>query len=372
MRIVYVCADAGIPLRGNKGASVHVRSITAALARRGNHVVVACRNLEGDNPLPAGVDVEALPHQESQQVAWLTSLISRTRADVVLERYSLSSTPARTAAHERGVPLVLEVNAPLVDEAARYRGLGNEDRWRSWERTVLASADAVIAVSTAVRAHVVSAGQDPRQVSLIHNGVDVADFSNADGREIRARYGLADSTVIGFTGSLKPWHGVDVLLDAFAGLPPGVKLLIVGDGPERERLEQAAAEPSLAGRVVFTGSVPHAMVPGHLAAMDIATAPYSAQEDFYFSPLKVAEYLAAALPVVASAQGDVPDIVGNAGILVPPGDARALSTALARLCAEPAQRRRLADAARARAGDLDWSRVAARVEEVLQSAGVPA
>jgi glycosyltransferase involved in cell wall biosynthesis len=372
MRIVYVCADAGIPLRGTKGASVHVRSITSALARRGNHVVLACRNLEGDNPLPPGVAVEALPHQESQQVPWLTALLTRTRAEVVLERYSLSSTPARTAARGCGIPHVLEVNAPLVDEAARYRGLGNLERWRSWERAVLASADSVIAVSTAVREHVVSAGQDPRQVIVINNGVNVADFAKSDGREIRARYGLGDRTVIGFSGSLKPWHGVDVLLDALTELPRGVMLLIVGDGPERARLEQAAAEPSLAGRVVFTGSVPHAMMPGHLAAMDIATAPYAAQQDFYFSPLKVAEYLAAGLPVVASAQGDVPHIVGDAGVLVPPGDARALSSALARLCAEPAQRRRLADAATVRAGDLDWTRVAARVEGVLQSAGVPA
>jgi glycosyltransferase involved in cell wall biosynthesis len=372
MRIVYVCADAGIPLRGNKGASVHMRSLAAALARRGNDVLVACRNLEGENPLPPGTTVEALPPEEGEHTAWLTSVLTRTRADVVLERYSLASTPAQTAARAHGIPLVLEVNAPLVDEASRYRDLDNAEYWRSWERFVLASADAVIAVSTAVRDHVVAAGQDPRHVSVIHNGVDVAAFSGADGSDTRARHALGDATVVGFTGSLKPWHGVDVLLNAFLDVPPGVTLLVVGDGPERASLEHAATAPGLIGRVVFAGPVPHAMVPGHVAAMDIATAPHVAQEDFYFSPLKVAEYLAAGLPVVVSAQGDLPTMVGDAGILVPPGDAKALSTALRRLCAEPALRRRLGEAAAARAGDLDWTRVAAKVEAVLQSVVVPA
>jgi glycosyltransferase involved in cell wall biosynthesis len=372
LRIVYVCADAGIPLRGNKGASVHVRSITAALARRGNQVALACQNLTGDNPLPAGTTVEALPEDEGQHLAWLEALLTRTRAEVVLERYSLSSTPARTAAHAHDIPLVLEVNAPLVDEAARYRGLDDVERWRSWERAVLASADSVIAVSSAVRDHALMSGQDPGQVSVIHNGVDVADFVNARGQEVRARYGMEDATVVGFTGSLKPWHGVEVLLEASAGLPPSTRLLIVGDGPERATLERIANGPALAGRVVFTGAIPHSMVPAHLAAMDVATAPYAAQEAFYFSPLKVAEYLAAGLPIAASAQGDVPAIVGDAGILVPPGDATTLAGALARLCAKPELRLRLADAARARAAEVDWTRVAARVEEVLRSAGVPA
>jgi glycosyltransferase involved in cell wall biosynthesis len=357
---------------GNKGASVHLRSIATALAQRGNDVLMACANLEGDNPIPAGTTVEALPADEGEQASWLTSLLERTRADVVLERYSLASTPARTASRARGIPLVLEVNAPLVDEAVRYRGLDDAERWRAWERAVLASADAVIAVSTAIREHVLAARQDPGRVRVIPNGVDVAAFAAADGREIRMRYELGDATVVGFTGSLKPWHGVNVLLKAMFYVPREVRVLIVGDGPERRRLERIAAAPGLKGRVVFTGAVPHSMVPDHVSAMDIAVAPYVAQEGFYFSPLKVGEYLAAGRPVIASAQGDFPLVVGDAGILVPPGDVASFSKAIFRLAAEPELRRGLADAAALRAGDLDWAGVAARVEGVLQSLAVPA
>jgi glycosyltransferase involved in cell wall biosynthesis len=207
---------------------------------------------------------------------------------------------------------------------------------------------------------------------VIPNGVDAAAFVAADGREIRMRYGLGDATIVGFTGSLKAWHGVNVLLKALFYVPQQVRVLIVGDGPERHRLERIAAAPGLNGRVVFTGAVPHSMVPDHVSAMDIAVAPYIFQEGFYFSPLKVGEYLAAGRAVVASAEGDFPLVVGDAGILVPPGDVAALSKALRRLSAEPELRRGLAEAAALRGGDLDWAGVAARVEGVLQSLAVPA
>jgi glycosyltransferase involved in cell wall biosynthesis len=104
--------------------------------------------------------------------------------------------------------------------------------------------------------------------------------------------------------------------------------------------------------------------------MDVGTAPYAPQPVFYFSPLKIAEYLAAGLPVVASEQGDIPRLVGDAGMLVPPGDAAALQRALETLRADARLRTRLATAARARAAGLGWDSVAAQVESLLM-AGTP-
>jgi len=91
------------------------------------------------------------------------------------------------------------------------------------------------------------------------------------------------------------------------------------------------------------------------------------RDSFYFSPLKVAEYLAAGLPVVASDQGDLREIVGDAGLLVPPNDSAALAAALTRLCQDPGLRQTLLAAARARAGALDWLQVAGRVEAIISS-----
>jgi len=365
MKIAYVCADQGISLLGNKGASVHMRSLATALARRNNDLVIACRKLGEGNPAPDGLRVEVMPPDERDHVLWLADLLRAAGTEVVLERYSLSSGPAAQAARGLGLPLVLEVNAPLVEEASKYRGLLDVGRWQTWEAECFWSANRVVAVSTAIRNHVLRTGVDADQLVVIPNGVDVATFSGADGREVRQAHGLGDAIVVGFTGSLKPWHGVDILIEAFAGLGRELRLLLVGDGPERARLGELAESLGIDERVIFSGAVPHAQVPSCLAAMDIGAAPYAAQDDFYFSPLKVAEYLAAGLPVVVSNQGDISDLVGGAGLLVPPDDTAALEEALRRLCEERELRARLAAAARTRALDLDWQRVAARVEEVL-------
>ena len=371
MRIVYVCADRGIPLRGHKGASVHLRSLAEALARRGNHVTVACQNLSGDNPQPARVRVESLPAAGDMHEHWLNALFAELGPDVILERYSLSSGPSQAAARSRGISFVLEVNSPLVEEAARYRGLENVEQWRLRERETLAAADGVIAVSNPIKEHVIEMGVDPGRVAVIHNGVNLSSFERADGGVVRARHGLGRSTVVGFSGSLKPWHGVESLVQVLDGLPE-VRMLIVGDGPERARLQNLVLDQGLTNRVVFVGAVTHDQIPDHLAAMDIGAAPYLPQDRFYFSPLKVIEYLAAGLPVVASDQGDMRSLVDGAGILFPAGDPAALAAAIRELATDGELRGRLSQAARAQARDRDWLRVAERVEVVLASPKVAA
>lgn len=372
MRVVYVCADRGIPLLGDKGASVHLRSLASALARRGNQVTLACRNVEGQNPAPSGVRVERIPDEGDRGGDRLGSLCREVRAEVVLERYSLSSGPARVAADVLGVPQVLEINAPLVDEAARYRGLTEVERWRGWEGAVFGGADRLIAVSTGVKAHIEHLDVAASRVTVIHNGVDVDRFHDADGSAVRARHNLGDATVVGFSGSLKPWHGVDALLEAFAKLPSATRLLIAGDGPEGLALRRLADVLGIADRTVFSGAVPHDRMPEYLAAMDVGVAPYEAQSDFYFSPLKVVEYLAAGLALVTTEQGDLGEMVGDAGLLVPPGDTPLLAAALGELCGDPARRRSLGEAASARSLLYDWDTVAGRVEQVLTARGVAA
>jgi len=121
-------------------------------------------------------------------------------------------------------------------------------------------------------------------------------------------------------------------------------------------------------RVVFAGAVPHHAVPDYLAAMTVGAAPYRGQLDFYFSPVKVAEYLAAGLPVVASRQGDLPDLVREAGLLVTPDDASELREALHRVLSDHSLRHRMKRAAQRQARSMTWNETAARVETVLASA----
>lgn len=366
MKIAYICADPGIPLGGGKGASVHLRSLAAAMARRGHQLLLLCAKTDGSNPPPANVRVVRLPAEGPP--SWLVGQLAAAGTEAILERYSLPSGAALQAARTLGLSFTLEVNAPLVEEAARFRGLQNIDRWLEREQHLLLRSDRVIVVSTALQEHALAAGARPGAVTVIPNGVELGLFRRGGRDAIRDQLGIEGGIVIGFAGSLKPWHGVVHLVDALAKLPGTHRLVIVGDGPERDALEERASDLRVRERVTFAGPVAHAQVPAYLDSMDIGAAPFEPLPNFYFSPLKVAEYLAAGLPVVASRQGDVPLLVGDAGILYEPGDQAALTESLRRLGEDGSLRERLARNAIARAEALDWDRVAARVEDVLVAA----
>jgi glycosyltransferase involved in cell wall biosynthesis len=312
------------------------------------------------------VRVLGLPSEA--QARWLTEQFAAAGIEAVLERYSLLGGAALQAARALSLSFTLEVNAPLADEAARFRGLQDVEIWRAREQQLMAEADHLIVVSTALRDHALAAGARQGSISVIPNGVELDLFRRGGGPTIRGQLGIDDELVIGFVGSLKPWHGVSRLLEAFAALPVSYWLLIVGDGPERRALEARASILGIGGRTVFAGAVSHAQVPAFLDSMDIGTAPFESMTGFYFSPLKVAEYLAAGLPVVASRQGDLPLLVGDAGILYEPGSQDALTGALRTLGEDTGLRARFGRNAVARAASLDWDNVAARVESTLAEA----
>jgi glycosyltransferase involved in cell wall biosynthesis len=296
----------------------------------------------------------------------LIELLIRWRAEAVLERYSLASGPARNAAASLSLPFVLEVNAPLVLEAARYRGLTDLERWLAHERQAFSSADAIGVVSRSLVDYVGCAAPGSDAV-WIPNGVDTSTFAEATPAELDLP---ADAVAVGFVGSMKGWHGTSALVDAVAELGDAsrVYLVLAGDGPEAALVERRITERRLGNRTRWLGHIPHHCVPSLLRALDIGVAPYVATRDFYFSPLKVLEYMAAGLPVVCPALGDLPALVGDAGCLYSPADADGLAAALRSLVEDPERRRLAAVAARARAATWDWDANAAMYERLLTDA----
>jgi glycosyltransferase involved in cell wall biosynthesis len=348
MRIAYVCTDQGIPVFGNKGASIHAQAVLGELSRAGHELHLLAPRLGGEPQIP--VEVHQLPTAsgpvaERERAAQrsdraVAAVLDEISADLVYERYALWGRTAMTWSARSGTPSLLEVNAPLVTEELRFRELVDVDQANAVSVEALSAASAVVCVSDAVADWARAVTLRPERVFVIPNGVD-AERIRPSSAPVTPATGTAFT--LGFVGTLKAWHGVETLLEALAQLAAsgnGWRLLVVGDGPKRPDLEARAAHLGVSRQVEFTGAVPPAEVSAQLQRMDVACAPYGRDEGSYFSPLKVYEYLAAGLPVVASAVGQLPAALDHddLGRLVPPGDVEALVRTLADVRADVAWR----------------------------------
>jgi glycosyltransferase involved in cell wall biosynthesis len=418
MNIAYLTADFGVHVFGYKGASIHVREMVAALHRAGHKLWVvspAIGTTEGGEKLEhldASIQawqknatlLHVLPDErhlqlfreleavdktfgmktrvrhELRNVLYNLTLYERLRdkpaawkIDFIYERYALFCNAGLRLAREWGVPHLLEVNAPLAEEQEKMRGLEMKDLARAAERYIYQNTDRVLVVSENLKQFVASCGVPQARIHVLPNAVDAERFSAAaTSTKIRGRYQLEGKHVIGFVGSLKPWHGTDTLVAAFAQLQrtaPHAHLLIVGEGPARNDLEQAARGLQLNGAITFTGNVPHEEIPHYVAAMDVTVAPYVPSEHFYFSPIKIFEYMVMAKPVVAGKIGQVEEIIreGENGVLFEPGNIAQLTAALAHLANDPELRRRLGESARAWVyEERTWKNNARKVTELAE------
>ncbi len=361
MRIAYICADPGVPVFGQKGSSVHVQEVICAMVRRGAHVELFATSIDGEvpvglesvcvHPLPPIPKAERAAREQAALAAnseLYATLEREGPFDLVYERYSLWSFAGLEYAKDRGLPGLLEVNAPLIEEQAEHRGLVDHASAERVAKLVFGTATALIAVSEEIVAYLGGYPTAGGRVHVVPNGVNPDRFPVG---LKPSRPGRPGTFTVGFVGTLKPWHGLPILVEAFAMLhqrDPNTRLLIVGDGTERASLLESLSARQLLEAVYFTGAVVPSEVPGLLASMDVAVAPYPMLSHYYFSPLKVYEYMAAGLPVVASQIGQLENLIqdGLNGLLCPPGDPIALASALDRLRCEPKLRIHLGQAAR--------------------------
>jgi len=388
-RVLLIHTAPGIPLYGNHGGALHLREVIRAMDALGHRVTVVTRRRvrrAGDPQLPLPAQVIEPPRgtlpgvlQRVPQVdetaydlrlrVTLREICCRVEPTLIYERFSLFSAAGMRVARQRRIPGVLEVNAPLAQERETQEGL-RAGRWtRDRERRVLRAAARVIAVSPGVAEYVRSRGVPGDRVRVIPNGVDPQRFSpRPRGAPPAELPQLQRPFVIGFCGSLKPWHDLETLLDALAGEAAlqEAALLVIGDGPRRAELRKRTTDLGIDARVAWAGERSEDEVPDLLALCHAVCVPGAAVPGDYFSPLKLLEAMALRLPVVASDLAGVRLVAGAddaSVLLVPPGDAAALGRALARLAGDAGLRDRLGAANRARAEEHTWQHV---VEESLE------
>jgi glycosyltransferase involved in cell wall biosynthesis len=297
-------------------------------------------------------------------------ILRRDRPDVAVVRSHTHTVAEVVACRFAGVPLVLEVNGPAI-ESTTY--------WNQYfhvpfaamltERLKVRRADRVTVVSGSLGEHLCQRhGIRQDHIVVNHNGADCERFTADAGREgVRREHGIGDQTLVGFVGSFHPWHGIDLLKHLISDLAPqGLRFMTVGSGQESASFETWLARSGNERAVSFLGSIPHADIPAHVAAFDVALI---ADANFYVSPLKLFEYMAAERAIVAPAYAPITEVLTHEknGLLFEPKNFGAARECVERLAADPELRARLGRAARETALDeYTWQHNAQRVIDACE------
>ena len=295
----------------------------------------------------------------------------------VWQRHDLFHDAGVAAAKALERPLVVFTPALIVQEAAGW-GV-KRPGWqglleRTAEAPLLKAADVVACGSVEIAEQVGRLGVPEARLLVTPNGVDPEMFSpEKRGDDVRQRLGLEERFVIGWVGSFRKFHGLDMALEAMKTIEseiPEATLLLVGDGLERAHIEETVHALDLRN-VVMTGTVGYLEIPEHIAAMDVAVITDRGSGPFHYSPLKLREYMAAGKAVIAPRIGEMARwlVDGEDAVLVESGDTKDLAVAIVHLHERPDLRDRLGAAARRKILEqATWDIQLLRIDEALQGA----
>jgi glycosyltransferase involved in cell wall biosynthesis len=374
-------------IRSQDGQYVHLREMVEAFSALGHDVRLVGPKISERNAFGKGGSTTAWVRRtlpawvgecvELTYAIWAAvRLFSRLLIDrpaFVYERFNLFSPAGVIVCRWLSVPLVLEINSPLYEERDSNGGVGLKSIAEWSQRFTWRWASLCCPVS-AVLGHIVHAAGVPCERILVrHNGIDPTRFNTQlDRVEARKRRGLQGRCVLGFIGFLREWHRVDRIVNVMAQreLPVETHLVIAGDGPALEGLKAQVVRCGLQDRVTFLGLVHWSEVPDLLACFDIALQPAVTP---YASPLKLIEYLACGLAILAPDQDNIRELIvhGENGWIFDAASSESLAAELRILCDDPALRDRLGRGAQdtVDALGLTWRHNAQAVIDCLAQRG---
>lgn len=411
LRIAYLFQQAGLHLDDESGSGplVHVKAIVQNLQQAGHRVtflalksarkVLYSETLTDereahlgftDNPLFKSFESVVRRGQKLLHLPYFAlfdslrfydaCLHTLPGFDVIHERFTKLSIGGVLAARKLGIPVVLEVNADILDEWDSFgqglRGLQRlVVRWNA--AFCFRHATTIVAVSSPLKTQLVKAWNLPiEKIVVLPNGADVEHFQpHPDPRAVRRRLGVEDVPSVVFVSGFYPWHASLELVDSFVQVHqqiPTAHLYMIGDGQMRNQTETYARQLGLEQVISFVGAVRHEKIPDWLAIADVAVMPYPKMDrELWFSPLKMYEYMAAGKAIVASRAGQIAEVIsdGDTGLLIEPGDTEHFAQALILLLANEGERNRLGTNARQQAvARHSWQQYAHQLETIYLDA----
>lgn len=363
MNVVWSLPVRGESLASTRGDLVRARCLIDALRDDGHHVrvvaddatraartrVTAYRGLV--RPLlPAPVatvarDLVRVGHARAhgRRVA---EAAFQEEAELIIETQVHFAGSGALASRLAGLPLLLDDCSPWTEE--RTLGAALPGLARRVFRTQAQVAAALTVSSSQIRDRLIGDGAPADRVHVVPNGVDPEAYLAVDRTTARHRLGFGDEIVVGFLGSFQPWHRVQLLLEALGRSSSSrLHLLLIGDGPERGRVQARAEELGLHDRITWPGPLFGPDLAAALVACDIGALPAS---NDYGQPMKLLDYAAAGLAIVAPDLPPVRDMIEPdvTGLLIPAEDPAAMARALSTLADAPVARARLGRTARDR------------------------
>jgi glycosyltransferase involved in cell wall biosynthesis len=283
------------------------------------------------------------------------AILEEEKPDLVISRIDSYNFSNAKVAQRTNLPFLIEADCPASYEKIVFQKYFRSTKWLLYhlERKQIMTGRAAFTVSNLMKEYFVNHGVPDDFMHVIPNGADPDRFKpNVDKAAVQKKYNLEGCTVVGFVGSFIYWHGIENLTYVMEKTLEGdksTKFLMVGDGgPMKPMLEKFITEKKLQNRAILTGFVPHEEIPQYIAAMDVVLAPYPKLDFFYYSPVKIYEYMCVGKPVVSTRIGQIAEVIADQknGFLTEPDDVEQIKKTIIRLLKNADLRQEVGQAAR--------------------------